>query len=374
MLRSVPLLIRNGSPERTLQEQEDAAVSNTTHPVLFALAIALLPTAGQAQQGPSFDCEDSDTATELAICASPELSAIEMQMFLAYQDLVSRVGQREARRLADELLAPRQACEGNAACIAQRLLISMEVFRRTGAGDTEMAATEPPSEELEPPAARPEGDQADGSLDSVPLPPARPAMQSEARGPALASAGPALEAIPVPPSREAAAPPDEPTVQASIKPRPAETPGATPENVEQASFEAAQDPSEEAVFDTPMFWAFMDRSREERASIQAILAVAGLYDGSADGRWDRWTEEALTAFAAGPGGQAFDLSTREGASQALDHITSESYGAAYRFSFLTGGGAHAAGGEVETPGEPMEVTSTEDTPELTAEPLSDGDW
>jgi uncharacterized protein len=116
--------------------------------LLPVLAAALWPAQGQAQAGPSFNCADSDTATELAICGSPELSQLELQMFASYLRLVDAVGERRARNIADRFLERRQACGADEACIAERLQITLRVFERRAGGDVQLAAREPSEEEL----------------------------------------------------------------------------------------------------------------------------------------------------------------------------------------------------------------------------------
>lgn len=97
------------------------------------LALGLMtamPTVLAAQ--PSFDCDDARTATERTICASPGLAELEQRMVGVYGQLVDRIGETEARRIADIQLERRQACEGDAACIERQLLTSIGIFRAEG--------------------------------------------------------------------------------------------------------------------------------------------------------------------------------------------------------------------------------------------------
>lgn len=99
--------------------------------ILLSLAFAALPSAALVAQ-PSFDCDDARTATERAICASPGLAELEQRMIGVYRQLVDRVGEDEARRIADIQLERRQACNGDAACIERQLLTSIGIFRAEG--------------------------------------------------------------------------------------------------------------------------------------------------------------------------------------------------------------------------------------------------
>ena len=433
---------------------------------LLPLAVALAPGLAVAQDGPSFDCRDADTRTEIAICASPELARLELRMFGAYQGLVERIGQREARAIADELLLRRQACEGDPGCVAERLLISMEVFDQRGrssdlvaeldaAPETEQAAEAPvpaPEEEvaaLAPPTEAgsdiPLAALAPAPLESAPIPPVRrtpapaapieddaaiadavpveeitpPAEPAPIEEPVIADAAPIEEIAPpaepapidepviadtapieeiAPPAEpveepviadaapiEEIAPPAEPTpiendaaiadaapvedIAPPTEPAPVEEPvvadaapieeiappaepveepviaeaseeaPAPEEETDLASAEDSPDLSEtidsaelassdgggEAAFDTPVSWAFMDLSREDRAAVQTRLQDAGLYAGPVEGSWNNNTRSALETVAASAGAEGFDLSSQNSAALLLDYVTSEAF-------------------------------------------------
>jgi hypothetical protein len=299
---------------------------------LLALPFILAPIAASAQDGPSFNCADSDTRTELAICASPELSRLERLMVQAYDSLVDAIGQREARAIADEFLARRQACEGDADCIADRLLISMEAFNQRAGRTTDMAGVEavlrgvpaqsdlalvvpPVVEEPAPPlvAAAPEpqvaaaappassevplaaqapwpisdlptGDELSEVIDGADL------TSSDGAEPDLAAAEPASDLAPAPDLALATA--------------------------------ASGDP---AAYDTPLSWAFMDLTRDQRAALQDRLVQAGLLEGPSTGSWTSATLSALEAAAQNVGG--FDLITQSGAALLLDYVSSDAFAA-----------------------------------------------
>jgi hypothetical protein len=118
---------------------------------LSALSLAFLSGGALAQQAsPSFNCRYASTETEIAICNSPALAELEMQMYGDYLVLVEQIGERQARRIADDLLERRQDCGPDRSCIAQRLLITMEVFRQRAEPEQQLAAVEPPAPEPEP--------------------------------------------------------------------------------------------------------------------------------------------------------------------------------------------------------------------------------
>lgn len=280
--------------------------------VLAALWPGLWPATASAQEGPSFDCRDAGTRTEIAICASPGLSRLELRMYDTYVELADRIGAREARRIADELLARRQACEGDPDCIAERLLVSTEIFEQRGRSATELAGLAEP--------------------EPVPIPTPEPApipeiqLETPQRDRSLAAQGPLLlDAAPIPPSRPARGR-DIAQAEPRIEIAPGDL-GQTIAGAELASSDTAT-PSAMAPFDTPLSWAFMDLDREERARLQANLQDADLLEGPAEGTWTRGTLVAIEAFLATPEGQSFDASTESGAALALDFLGSDAYGAA----------------------------------------------
>ncbi|TNC65967.1 hypothetical protein [Rubellimicrobium roseum] len=268
------------------------------------LPLALWPATGLAQEGPSFDCRDAGTRTEIAICADPGLVRLERRMYDAYLDLVERIGAREARRIADELLIRRQACEGDTDCIAERLLVSTEVFDQRGRSATELAGLAEPEVT---PAAEP------------------PDLPLAAQAPLSLDAAAPPESAPVPPLRPRR---DRDLARVEIAPGDLD---AAIAGAELASSDAAGEgasPDAMAPFDTPLSWAFMDLEREARADLQRNLQEAGLLDGPAEGTWTRGTLTAIEAFLTTPEGQSFDATTASGAALALDFLGSDAFAAA----------------------------------------------
>lgn len=279
----------------------------TRRPLLaLPLALALWPAAAaQAQEGPSFDCSYAETRTEVAICTIPELAQLERRMADSYEVLVGVLGEGEARRIADELLLRRQACEGDPRCVAERLLISMEVFEQRA-----QRAALPEVVSIEPIAPLPE---RDGVSSTLVVPDDTAALEELESGVPLAAQAPLpdLELTPVAPE----------AVAEGVDL------GEVLEGAELASSDNA--PEGEAAFDTPLSWAFMDLERTERAAIQARLAAVGVHEGVTDGTWSNGTLSALEAFAEEEGSGSFDLTTQDGAALLLDYIGSEAFATAF---------------------------------------------
>jgi uncharacterized protein len=100
-------------------------------PPATALFFALYSTALAA--GPSFDCDQAQAADEVAICSSSQLSELDNLMDAGFQFLKAKRGKKVANRVARPLLALRQACGGDTACIQQRQADAIRTFRALGA-------------------------------------------------------------------------------------------------------------------------------------------------------------------------------------------------------------------------------------------------
>ncbi|WP_245456477.1 hypothetical protein [Mesorhizobium sp. M2A.F.Ca.ET.043.05.1.1] len=90
---------------------------------LHTCASALIVTAsivgmsGLARAvGPSFDCRKARLPTEKAICADPQMSAIDALVTKAYGGFEPAFG-GDKRKIARELVADRNACRTDASCI-----------------------------------------------------------------------------------------------------------------------------------------------------------------------------------------------------------------------------------------------------------------
>lgn len=291
----------------------------------FLLApLALLPTAPLAQEGPSFDCRYAETRTEIAICASPDLARLEMDMFRSYERLVATLGEREARALADEQLARRQACEGEAACITERLLITAEVFDQRSGTPAAAEGDRPRFARLDE-LLRPQPRPAEVASEVAATPAPAPAPETEV---ASAEPAPAAPASNRPLAADAPLDLDIDLTEGAEAPEPDLSDAV--DGAELASSDgASSDPDAQAAFDTPLSWAFMDLDREARQAIQERLAQAGFLDGAATGAWTNATLAALEAFAADEGSGSFDLETEPGAKLLLDYVASEAFAGSY---------------------------------------------
>lgn len=229
----------------------------------IALAALMAPVTAPAQ--PSFDCGAARTATERAICASPDLASLEMRMVGVYDDLADRIGEAEARRIADIQLERRQACNGDAACIERQLLTTIGIFRAEAAAATR--------------AAESEADAADEDLAELRAALGQGQGQAQFQGQALVVAS---------------AEDDDATRNAARR---------------HATFEAA-------------FKALPDYRRRH---VQGRLRDAGLLEGPVDGIWGDASAQALDRFlrAARGRGIAFMALRPEGAAAALRYIGSD---------------------------------------------------
>ncbi|MET2826796.1 lysozyme inhibitor LprI family protein [Mesorhizobium shangrilense] len=82
------------------------------------LALVLVGTgSGSARaDGPSFDCRKASLPTEKAVCADPQLSAIDALVAKAFKDSEPSFG-GDKRKIARALVADRNACMDDTACI-----------------------------------------------------------------------------------------------------------------------------------------------------------------------------------------------------------------------------------------------------------------
>lgn len=92
-----------------------------------------LAAANAVHAGPSFDCDRASADDEIAICSSSQLSELDNLMAAGFQFLRLHAGKKEANRIAKPLLALRQACGGDAACIRKRQVDAVRTYRKLGA-------------------------------------------------------------------------------------------------------------------------------------------------------------------------------------------------------------------------------------------------
>jgi WD40 repeat protein/uncharacterized caspase-like protein/uncharacterized protein YecT (DUF1311 family) len=104
--------------------------------VLIGFTVAICVSCGSpapaAGAGPSFDCATAKDPDEKTICASPELSALDVQAARKFQALLAK-GNAAARVKARQSLKERNACLADAACIASVLASEIKAFDELGA-------------------------------------------------------------------------------------------------------------------------------------------------------------------------------------------------------------------------------------------------
>ncbi|TPI22923.1 lysozyme inhibitor LprI family protein [Mesorhizobium sp. B4-1-1] len=83
---------------------------------LLVAASALVTSRPALANGPSFDCRKAQLPAEKAICADPQMSAIDALVTKAYAGFEPAFG-GDKRGIARKLVADRNACKTDAACI-----------------------------------------------------------------------------------------------------------------------------------------------------------------------------------------------------------------------------------------------------------------
>lgn len=87
---------------------------------LTLFCVGLLPLSAQAA---SFNCDNATTPTEMAICDSPRLNALDEEVADMYRDILSQMTPREARRLRRDQrswLIARDSCGDDTRCLRSR--------------------------------------------------------------------------------------------------------------------------------------------------------------------------------------------------------------------------------------------------------------
>lgn len=99
--------------------------------VLLVLAIILtggiLAAPSAWADGPSFDCGKASLPAEKAICADPQLSAIDLLVTKAYKGFEPAFG-GDKRKIARGLIADRNACKSDTACIVSALNNALQTY------------------------------------------------------------------------------------------------------------------------------------------------------------------------------------------------------------------------------------------------------
>jgi uncharacterized protein len=99
--------------------------------VLLMLAVILAGGtfgAGPARaDGPSFDCGKASLLAEKAICADPQLSAIDLLIAKAFKSFEPAFG-GDKGKIARGLIADRNACKDDTACIVSALNNALQTY------------------------------------------------------------------------------------------------------------------------------------------------------------------------------------------------------------------------------------------------------
>ncbi len=80
------------------------------------MAGGILGSPPARADGPSFDCRKATLPTEKAICADPQLSAIDLLVSKSFRDFEPALG-GDKRKIARRLIADRNGCKDDVACI-----------------------------------------------------------------------------------------------------------------------------------------------------------------------------------------------------------------------------------------------------------------
>jgi uncharacterized protein len=105
-----------------------SSVRTFLFPVLaIILAGSVLGTAPARAEGPSFDCVKASLPAEKAICADPQLSAIDLLVAKAYKEFEPAFG-GDKRKIARGLIADRNACKSDTACIVSALNNALQTY------------------------------------------------------------------------------------------------------------------------------------------------------------------------------------------------------------------------------------------------------
>lgn len=99
--------------------------------VILVLAVILaggvLATPSARADGPSFDCAKASLPAEKAICGDPQLSAIDLLVAKAYKGFEPAFG-GDKRKIARGLIADRNACRSDTACIVSALNNALQTY------------------------------------------------------------------------------------------------------------------------------------------------------------------------------------------------------------------------------------------------------
>ena len=91
---------------------------------------SLMASSPALADGPSFDCRKAQLPTEKAICADPQMSAIDVLVTKTYGGFEPAFG-GDKRKIARALVDDRNACKSDAACIVSAQNNALQTYGST---------------------------------------------------------------------------------------------------------------------------------------------------------------------------------------------------------------------------------------------------
>lgn len=149
--------------------------------IAAVLAMAALGARAEAYPSPSFDCANTTTAQELAICRSPELSALDGRHgYLAALAIRTSPNIEATRGEVDAWLRDvRNACQTDACLVEAYTARIGALERETAAPAVQASSTFPQPRAAAGPAPRPSSSSASAPSVNAPTPSRGPARASE---------------------------------------------------------------------------------------------------------------------------------------------------------------------------------------------------
>jgi uncharacterized protein len=94
------------------------------------ISIVAFPAIGRAA---SFDCSKATYNDEAAVCANPNLSALDDLNAQAYARIVQKFGPSRYKFYAQDFMSSRRQCDAREACLATAYENSIEIYNSLGA-------------------------------------------------------------------------------------------------------------------------------------------------------------------------------------------------------------------------------------------------
>ncbi|UDL90594.1 hypothetical protein LGH82_04375 [Mesorhizobium sp. PAMC28654] len=104
--------------------------SSSRTAVWLALVLVGVGSGSARADGPSFDCRKATLPAEKAVCADRQLSAIDALIAKAFRDFKPAFG-GDKRKIARALVADRNACKDDVACIVSAQNNALQTYGQT---------------------------------------------------------------------------------------------------------------------------------------------------------------------------------------------------------------------------------------------------